>query len=1043
MRRIFTLLTVLALVATACDSGDDAATTTTGESVTTTTATTATTATTQAPEPTTTTAVVADDGELDPNGFYLNLMWHQHQPLYPKDAGGVVTRPWVRVHATKDYFDMVALLEDFPSVKATFNLTPVLLLQLEELSNGTKDIYWVLSEVSAAELDEEQQAFILERFFDTNSRIVNRFPRYAELRALRDEGTAYTEQDFRDLQILFNLAWTDPRFLAQEPLASLVAKGEGFAEEDKEILFAEHLRIIQEVTTIHSRLWEQGQIEVTTTPLAHPILPLIFDSATATEGDPSATMPSVRFREGRDAQDQVERGLDVAERLLGRRPVGMWPGEGAVSDFTIPIFSGKGVQWIATGEDVLAPSLDIGEFDRDENDTVIEADLLYRPWKGVPTRQPELPIFFRDRVLSDLVGFQYSGTQAELAAQDFMNRLQDISDRLDEQGAAGPHIVSVILDGENAWENYPNDGIDFLRALYGQLEASDFVTTITPSQYLEAFGDTIEPLDRVWPGAWFSPNYATWIGEEEEATAWEYLWRTRDFLKGVESEIDPDAYAAAYETMLFAEGSDWFWWYGDDQSSGNDDYFDAAFRELLGQVYDAAGFDRPAYVGIPIIPETPVASDRGAGEDLLAVTIDGRFPDGEWDDAAAYTERFEAAGLDLTIASGITPDGLHMRIDSDGILGGAVGFDLYLATAIDGTIRATTLGDNLLGFGATNLYRWSVADPEALWAAEEMPGVESDEATFSESYPAGSGAVGDGFAVEFTIPIAELGPVEAGDLILFRIVPWDAGIESILLPAGGPGATQVPDISNVDVFLEVTDPGGDDHGPGAYTYPLDVVFPAGSYDLINLQIGTEGDDMVFTFEVVAPIVNSWGSPNGLSVQTFDVYIDQDPGAGTGARILIDGRNAALEEGNGWEYGITVEGWMSAVYVADQAGETVETTPTFRIIALGDKRKVIVRIPLDVLGGGDPTTWGYAVTLMSQEGYTSSGVRRIRDVMPNAEQWRLGGGPATGVSHTRIMDIAWPEEGIQETMLSNGTAAVSIADLGPDDFALVPLLTAGG
>jgi len=1036
MRRITTLLIALAFVAASCDSGDDATTMTIG-------AVGDSTATTNQPEPATTTTVpVAEEG-LDPNGLYLNLMWHQHQPLYPKDADGVVTRPWVRVHATKDYLDMVALLEDFPTVKATFNLTPVLLLQLEELSNGTKDIYWVLSEVPAAELDEDQQAFIMERFFDTNPGIVNRFPRYAALRGMRDDGIGYGEQDFRDLQVLFNLAWTDPRFLADEPLASLVAKGEGFSEEDKAVLFGEHLRIIQAVTAMHHWLWEQGQIEVTTTPLAHPILPLIFDSATATQGDPSAIMPSERFREGRDAQEQVERGLDVAERLLGRRPVGMWPGEGAVSQLTIPIFSGKGVEWIATGEDVLAPSLGIGEFDRDENDTVIEADLLYRPWKGVPTRQPELPIFFRDVVLSDLVGFQYSGTQADLAAQDFMNRLEDIKDRLDEQGAEGPHIVSVILDGENAWENYPNDGIDFLRALYGKLADSGFITTITPSEYLAEFGDTVEPLEEVWPGAWFSPNYATWIGEEEEATAWDYLWETRDFLKGVQDDIDPEAYAAAYEKMLFAEGSDWFWWYGSDQSSGNDDYFDTAFRELLGQVYDAAGFDRPAFVGIPIIPETPVAPDRGAGDDLLTVTIDGDFPDGEWDDAAAYFERFEAADLDLTIASGITPDGLHMRIDANGLLEGTMGFDLYLATAVDGTARATTLGDNLLGFGATNLYRWSVADPDALWVAEEMPAVGSNEATFSESFEIGSGPVGEGFSLEFTIPIADLGPIEAGDLILFRLVPWDDGTETVLLPDGGPGATQVPDISNVEVFLDIADPLGDDHGPGTYTYPLDAVFPAGTYDLANLQIGTEGDDVVFTFEVVASIVNSWSSPIGLSVQTFDVYIDQDPGAGTGARTLIDGRNAALEPGNGWEYGVTIEGWMSAVYEADAVGETVETTPTIRIITLGDKRKVIVRIPLEVFGGGDPSTWGYAVTVMSQEGFPSSGVRRIRDVLANAEQWRLGGGPATGTSHTRIMDVVWPEEGVQEALLSIWTIAESIAELGPDDFGLVPLLNVAG
>ena len=1035
MRRITILLIVLALVAAACS--DDGAAITSTEPVP---GTTEAPATTDAPATTTTGAPGDDSGRL-----YLNLMWHQHQPLYPKDADGVVTRPWVRVHATKDYLDMVALLEEFPTVKATFNLTPVLLLQLDELANGTKDIYWVLSEVPAGDLSADQQAYILERFFDTNPGIVRRFPRYAELREMRDNGIEFGEQDFRDLQVLFNLAWTDPGWLENEPLASLIAKGEGFSEEDKAVVFGEHLRIIQEVPARHHLLWETGQIEVTTTPLAHPILPLIFDSATATQGDPSAIMPDVRFREGRDAQDQVERGLDVAERLLGRRPVGMWPGEGAVSQLTIPIFSGKGVEWIATGEDVLAPSLGIGEFDRDENDTVLEADLLYRPWKGVPSRQPELPIFFRDRVLSDLVGFQYSGTQADLAAQDFMNRLQDIKDRLDEQGAEGPHIVSVILDGENAWENYPNDGIDFLRALYGQLADSDFVTTITPSEYLARFGDTVEPLEEVWPGAWFSPNSATWIGEEEEATAWEYLWQVRDDLKSAEGSagITDEQYAAAYETMLFAEGSDWFWWYGNDQSSGNDDYFDAAFRELLGQVYDALGIARHPILDIPIIPQTPVAPDRGAGEGLLAVTIDGLFPAGEWDDAAAYIERFEAAGLELTIASGITPDGLHMRIDADGLLDGTVGFDLYLATAAGGTVRPTTLGDNLLGFGATNLYRWSTADPDSLFAADEMPVVGSNEATFETTYPTGSGPIGDGFGLEFTIPIADLGPIEAGDLILFRLVPWDEGVESILLPEDGPGAAQVPDISNVDVFLDIADPLGDDHGPGTYTYPLDSVFPAGSYDLANLQIGTEGDDVVFTFEVVAPIVNSWGSPNGLSVQTFDVYIDQDPGAGTGARTLIDGRNAALEAGNGWEYGITIEGWMPAVYVAEAEGGTVETEPTIRIITLGDKRKVIVRVPLSVLGGGDPSTWGYGVIVMSQEGYPSSGVRRVRDVVANAEQWRIGGGPAEGVSHTRIMDVVWPEAGIQETLLGTWTPAASIAELGPDDFGLIPLLTVGG
>ncbi|MBN2113491.1 MAG: glycoside hydrolase, partial [Acidimicrobiia bacterium] len=859
------------------------------------------------------------------------------------------------------------------------------------------------------------------------------FPRYAELRQLRSDGTPYAEEDFRDLQVLFNLAWTDPSFLAEEPLASLVAKGRGFTEEDKAVLFAEHLRIIGEVIPLHARLWQQGNIEVTTTPLAHPILPLIADSAAASTGDPTAILPDNRFNEVTDAQDHVIRGLDLAERLLGTRPVGMWPGEGAVSQYVIPLFSGNGVQWIATGEDVLAPSLGLGSFTRDQNDTVQEADLLYRPWLGVPRRNEPVAMFFRDRLISDLVGFQYSGTPAEQAAADFMNRLQSIKDRLAAEGAAGPHVVSVILDGENAWENYPNDGIDFLRALYGALNDADWVRTVTPSQYLEAFGDRTEALDEVWPGAWFSSNYATWIGEPEEATAWDYLWEVRDDLHRFErsGDINPEALAAAYEKMLFAEGSDWFWWYGNDQSSGNDDYFDTAFRELLGQVYDAMGQDRPAFVSVPIIPETPALPTRGAGEEPLAVTIDGQFPEDEWADAAAYLGEDGSA-----IYFGITPDGLHFRFDWAGEFPVGSGFDLYLGVPGALDPRPTTLGGQLLGFGATHLFRY--AGGSGVTSAAPLPPLGTSEVGWSQIILA-SGA--DASRVEFTIPLAALGALEAGDLLPFRVVTWDASGETGRYPSQAPAAAQVPDISNVDVFLEVADPEGDDHGPGSYTYPSDSVFTAGSYDLTNVAIGTEGADLVITLEVLATIANSWGSPNGLSIQTFDIYVDQDPGAGTGARLLIPGRNAALQEGSGWEYGITVEGWYPAIYVAQPDGTAEETTPTFRVIVLGDKGKVIVRVPLELLGGDDPTTWGYAVALMSQEGYPSSGVRRIRDVMATAEQWRLGGAPAAGVTHTRIMDLLSAEEGLQELVLSGYTPAASVEELTPDQFAQIPLLTA--
>jgi hypothetical protein len=292
---------------------------------------------------------------------------------------------------------------------------------------------------------------------------------------------------------------------------------------------------------------------------------------------------------------------------------------------------------------------------------------------------------------------------------------------------------------------------------------------------------------------------------------------------------------------------------------------------------------------------------------------------------------------------------------------------------------------------------------------------------------------GDIEATELAIPIDGLGPLTAGDVLLAKIE-----VDGQLYPAAGPMAFQVPDISNVEVFLEVVDPTGDDHGPGTYTYPSDAVFTAGSYDLESFTVGTENDQLVLTFDLLAPVLNPWGSPRNLSLQTFDVYIDIDPGAGTGPRRLIDGRNAALAEGGGWEYGITIEGWEPAIYVASPDGTFEETRPSFDVIVFGNDGRVVVRIPLDLLAPSDPAAWGYAAMVMSQEGFPSSGVRRVRDVEVDRQQWRLGGAPADA-NHTRIIDLAWAGVGEQEAWLSDYPGAGSLDGLTVDDFAQISLL----
>jgi alpha-amylase/alpha-mannosidase (GH57 family) len=952
-------------------------------------------------------------------------MWHQHQPFYPKDEDGVYTRPWVRVHATKDYHDMAAMIEEYPGLNVTFNLTPVLLRQLEDLANGAKDVYWTAAEMAADSLSDSDKLFILDRFFDVNGQIIARFPRFQELADTRNELTReaalerWSPQDFLDLQVLFNLAWTDPGFLEIEPLASLVEKGRDYTEDDKAVLLGEHLRIIRATIPLHARLWEEGIIEVTTTPLAHPILPLIADTDLAIAGDPTALLPDDRFREIADADQHIIRGLDEAERWLGSRPAGMWPGEGSVAELVMGLFSKDGVEWVATGEDVLARSLDIETFVRNADETVEQGDLLYRPWAAEPNRPPNVAMFFRDVRLSDLIGFEYSGTDPQEAATDFMGRLEKIRDSLDMQAAADaglPYVVSIILDGENAWEHYPNDGKEFLDALYTALVDTDWIQTISPSAYLEQFGEP-EVIDDVFPAAWFQPNFATWIGEEEEAAAWDYLFDVRRDLRAAEQSgnYDSATLAGAYEKMLFAEGSDWFWWYGSDQESGDDGYFDRAYRELLGQVYDALGQPRPAFVNVPIIPEQPVAATR-TPEELLSIAVDGELSD--WAAAGRYS--FEDSDVD-GLWWAFDREFLYLRVDQNPILSSLPNYVVYLG-APQGDKIAVGLDGSPLGFGATHLVRLGDQCTLETVGVDDVPaGIECS--TFPPD-------------IEASIPLSALGALEAGDSLLLKVERSDDRH-----PAAGPALAQVPDISNVEVFLDIEDPVGDDHGPGSYQYPSDAVFGPGSYDLTRFQVGTANENLVFTFEVVAPISNPWGSPRNFSIQTFDVYIDTDPGAGTGARLLIPGRNASLGEGNGWEYGITLEGWFPAVYVAGAEGDWVETYPTFSVVTFGDRGKVVARIPLELLGTGDPASWGYAAAVLSQEGFPSSGVRRVRDVEQSAEQWRLGGGPAD-INHTRIIDVAWSEAGVQEQDLADypAAAAGSVDDLGPDDFGTIPLLT---
>lgn len=782
------------------------------------------------------------------------------------------------------------------------------------------------------------------------------------------------------------------------------------------------------------------------TPFAHPILPLLVDTNLAAEALPDAELPS-RFVYGQDAVAQVEKGVAFYRDHFGMDPRGMWPAEGSVAEEVVSMIANAGIEWIATDEDVLAGSLpEVEDFTRDNQDVVQQADALYRPYQVQGVRGGPVAIIFRDKAISDMVGFQYSGMEGEAAAENFLTRLRNIKDRLEVEGQEGPHLVTVLLDGENAWEHYDNDGKAFLHGMYARLAAAEDIVTVTPSEYLDALAESgTEPrmIEDLWPGSWIDGTFGTWIGEDEENQAWEYLKRTRDDLQDaiVDGDLNEETQAEALETMYIAEGSDWFWWYGADQNSGNDESFDQQFRDYLRQVYTIMGEEVPAFVDVPVIPQSAQSPDQPPREMLTEVAVDGIASEGEWEDAGFYA--LDGAGL-TRLSFGFDKENLYLRLDAEGNFPENRIYGFYLRVPGPSKANAYTRygeGETLLGFGVNRLIEvtFEEGSPAAkIFAADGKGGWESVSGEGDVALE--DIAVGEG-VLEFVLPFSQFAPeIRSGNRINARLVVSEEGSDIAVFPEGGPALATVPDLPIPNVFVEVSDPEGDDHGPGTYTYPEDAVFKAGAFDMTGFKAGWDEEYYIFRVGLRGPVENAWDSPNGLSIQTIDIYIDTDGGE-SGDRLLLPGRNAALVEGFAWNYAIWAEGWTPGVFEPGDEGP-VELGSGMQIITNPGQRRVTINVPRRLLPEGDPVNWAFAVTILSQEGYPSAGVWRVRDVLPEAEQWRIGGGTGSTLD-TRIMDLLWPAggEGTQEDYLSNPRLGeeVDLERLSADEYPKVPMI----
>lgn len=567
------------------------------------------------------------------NRIHLAVLWHMHQPQYRDPETGAYVLPWTRLHATKDYWGMVKLVEEFPKFHATFNMVPSLCMQLEEYASGNFNEPWFGLAFQAAErLTKEGKREILERAFQVNhERLMARWPRFVELYEWsRVAGGAqalvtFTARDWRDLQVLSQLAWMDEEWLAKDPvICRLANRGKDFTEKDKMDLKVKEIELVGMVLPAYREAAARGQIEVSTTPFYHPILPLVCDSDIARVANPSTPLPRRAFRRPEDAREQLRRAKEYHERVFGAPPVGLWPSEGSVSDQALGIAAEEGFKWFGTDEGVLGRTLNVGFF-RDANGIAANADRLYQPWQ-LKLGDKGIPGLFRDHHLSDLVGFVYSRMDSVAAAADLHGRLRQLGESVKTNK---PLTVCLFLDGENAWEYYPGNGRQFLREFYRRVGEDQDFRALTASETIAAAGE-LPTTNGIFPASWINANFDVWIGNEEDVAAWELLWDAREaYAQGIEASArgrldapTEEGLKKANESLLAAEGSDWCWWFGPEHSTANDAEFDALYRKHLTGIYLALGRVAPEELAKPI-KKKPERAYQLPPSANLKVKVDG------------------------------------------------------------------------------------------------------------------------------------------------------------------------------------------------------------------------------------------------------------------------------------------------------------------------------------------------------------------------------------------------------------------------------------
>ncbi|MGB9816347.1 MAG: glucodextranase DOMON-like domain-containing protein [Desulfurococcaceae archaeon] len=969
--------------------------------------------------------------------IYIAFVWHYHQPWYYSVDESYFVLPWVRMHSVGNYYKMAYILSKYPDVKATFTFSGSLLEMLVDyVYSGKMDlrqlISWRIVNGTVNETDVFSMLKIPGGFFDVNwNRVVNVIPRYSELRNLAqsafsacsritttDEemvdcvvkyftGGNLLNQTVIDLAVLFNLFWIDPEIAREEypEIYELMNRAKqspqpGFNTSDLREVLLVHEDIMSKIIPLYRKLVSIGQVELIPVPYSHPLAPIIVD-----------------FGWMEDIEVHVEESLKLFKKYFNYTPIGVWPAEQAVNAFVVEAFRKAGIEWTITDESILGKT---GVSTSDINNLGV-------PWY-IDYSSGRIYIVFRHTEISNLISFQYSSWDHVSAVTDLVNRILALRNQ-----ATGPRLIVVALDGENPWENYGEFGDLFLNELYSRLSSlqkQGVIETITPHEFIQRFPDVAEQLplkkyqyldlagkdiadipantygeaygdlprrtvETYLPeGSWAGGELTVWIGDRQENVAWMWMVKARN---DILSKLGLQSFRQLYvqypdiaRNLMRAEASDWWWWYGGD-GGGSPETFDPIFKAYLRASYELAGLKPPDYLSVKAYPDgRPIGSINAELPKPITshIVVDGVLEDA-WINSVSRGE-----GLNIMVGATYMRN-IYLLFDTEKIY---IGFNVSsqvdtskLSVAVYFTSPNTSLSPFKPGYNVYPMYtphdlgvylvREVLINPaksitEVNYAAGNNLWINVAKGVFASTTSLNS------TVIEASVSWESLGIPRGGYTYIVAVVYYDNRLVEWSSRLGLVHQLQVPlEAVAGKVVFEMSDPVGDDDGPGGYKYPSNTVFSPGVFDLTKFQVLDAGDKVVFTVTFRNLGGNPWNGPNGWSMQQVHIYIHTTL---PGGKTETFGLNVMIHEQHAWHMALLIApGWgTDPIPAGEKTGlcyydkdKPIVQGGEFRVYADTGNNRIVAELPKSILYDvEDIDKWIYVVAVTSHDGYAPLKIR---------------------------------------------------------------------